>query len=197
MGFAVSGGPGLQSKIKNFEPEILTALSAAASQVGKGQAGTECQRWFGDTSGPFTAKLAKALRQFRSIINTQTIQVRFATLADRERSENAAAYRPTGGWDEYVNMTKAQGQNLQMHINEAFSRLPIYCNPDPASTNGQSQFETVVHELSHLVLNTDDIVHGGDTAYGAEAARQLATDDAENAKKNAENWGLFVEEFRI
>ncbi|MBW2481058.1 MAG: hypothetical protein JRF38_13810 [Deltaproteobacteria bacterium] len=197
MGFAVLGGPGLQSKIKGFEPEILNALNEAANKVKNGQASTECQRWFGDASSGFASRLEKVLRQFCSIINTQKISVNFASLKDRDRYENAAAYSPKSGWDEYINMTKVQGQELTMHINEAFARLPIYCNPDPATTVGQSQFETVVHELSHLILNTDDIVHNGNTAYGATAARNLAAADANNAKKNAENWGLFVEEFKL
>ncbi|MBI5016072.1 MAG: hypothetical protein HZB55_11385 [Deltaproteobacteria bacterium] len=54
-----------------------------------------------------------------------------------------------------------------------------------------------VESTSHLILNTDDIVHDGSTAYGAQAARDLAIANAANAKKNAENWGLFVEQFRV
>jgi hypothetical protein len=59
-------------------------------------------------------------------------------------------------------------------------------NDQPAG----SMFQTLVHKLSHLVLGTDD------HAYGVADCLKLAQHDPLSAKKNADSWGYFVEEFR-
>jgi hypothetical protein len=47
------------------------------------------------------------------------------------------------------------------------------------------------------VLGTsDESLASGQTAYTGALARQLATEDAAKAKKTAENWGMFIEEYR-
>ncbi len=196
MGLNASGSPELQEQIARFQPEIMRALQKAADQTRTGAAAAACDLWFGDSSGPFMGRLSTMLRKFRSIINTQNINVVFAPLGSRNTNENAAAYYPAGGWNEYFDFAIASGQGFTMHLNEAFRRLPIYCIPNPATAMDQSQFETIVHELSHLVAGTDDERSGGVTAYGADAARALARSSPYKAKNNAENWGLFVESFR-
>jgi hypothetical protein len=196
MGLVAAASPGLQSTISSLTPGIMAALQRAAGECAAGRAGTVCQRWFGDNSVAFQSQLAVKLRRFRSVINLQHIDVRFAPLADRNSNENAAAYEPNGGWQSYLGTSQSQGQGFTMHLNEAFAQLPIYAQPNPATTDGQSQFETLVHELSHLVLGTDDEIVGSNKAYGGQLARLLVTIDVAKAKNNAENWGLFVEEFR-
>jgi len=195
MGFVVVGGPNLQAEVKKLQPKILSAIEKAATEVGAGRANTECQRWFGDVTPAFKKDLAKKLRSFRSVVNLKEVRIHFASIKERERNENAAAYQPTNGWQDNSSIQKAQTQSFEMHINEAFSQLPTYCTPSPAATNGQSKFDTLVHELSHLFLNTEDESYLGATAYGGATARLLATNDAAHAKTNAENWGLFIEEF--
>ena len=86
-------------------------------------------------------------------------------------------------------------QGFKMHINMGFRKLQKY-SPDPKNENGQDQFETLVHELSHLIMATDDVEYNGEKAYGGDSARELARNDSAKAQKNAENMGFFVEEFR-
>jgi peptidyl-Lys metalloendopeptidase len=58
-----------------------------------------------------------------------------------------------------------------------------------APTSGfDTQFGTIVHELSHEVADTDDIV------YGTTDARDLATNDPSDAIKNADNHEYFEED---
>lgn len=197
MGLVATGSPELQDQVARFQPQIMTALQRAASATRERKAGAECTTWFGDSSGPFVGRLSKALARMRSIINTQRIDIVFAPLMDRSGDENAAAYAPAEGWAEYLDFAQASRQGFTIHLNENFRRLPLYCNPSPDQVDGQSQFETIVHELSHLILGTDDEKLGRDTAYGAKAARDLARASPYKAKNNAENWGLFVESFRV
>lgn len=195
MGFVVVGGPGMQDEIKKLQPKIMAAIEKAADEVGAGRANVECLRWFGDTTPDFKKDLAKKLRSFRSVVNLKQVRIHFASIHERERNENAAAYAPTSGWRDNSSIQQAQNEQFEMHINESFSHLPLYCAPSPSTTNGQSRFETLIHELSHLFLNTEDETVQGATAYGGAAARLLATSDSAHAKTNAENWGLFIEEF--
>ncbi len=196
MGMVAAASPSLQKTISTLSPGIMAALQRAAGDCATGSAGPACQRWFGDASAVFQTQLAARLRRFRSVLNLQHIDVVFATLAERNSNENAAAYEPNDGWASYLSTAASQGQDFTLHLNEAFTRLPIYAQPDVATTTGQSQFETLVHELSHLIIGTDDETLGANTAYGGHLARQLAVADVAKAKNNAENWGLFVEEFR-
>lgn len=66
----------------------------------------------------------------------------------------------------------------------------------PPGTPADSQFCTLVHELTQLILGTEDVEKGGITMYGVDNARQLASTSPYDAKDNADNWGYFVEEFR-
>jgi hypothetical protein len=197
MGLVATGSPELQDQVARFQPQIMAALQKATSAARERKADAHCATWFGDSSGPFMGRLSKALSKMRSIINTQRIDVVFAPLSDRSGDENAAAYAPAEGWAEYLDFAQAEKQGFTLHLNENFRRLPLYCTPSPAQVDGQSQFETLVHELSHLILGTDDELYGGYEAYGAKAARDLAKASSYKAKNNAENWGLFVESFRV
>ena len=65
---------------------------------------------------------------------------------------------------------------------------------DPQVSNNQSQFETVIHELTHVILSTnDEKLANNDDAYGTNRALQLAGQNMALAKTNAENWGCFIE----
>ncbi|MDJ0642491.1 MAG: M35 family metallo-endopeptidase [Erythrobacter sp.] len=73
---------------------------------------------------------------------------------------------------------------------------PVPPPPPPrVAANGwhQSKFNTLVHELTHLLLGTDDVVGATGDAYGTQRASQLAAANAGQAENNAENWGIFVE----
>ena len=63
-----------------------------------------------------------------------------------------------------------------------------------SSSTGQDQLETLLHELSHIVLGTKDekLDDNTTTAYGGANARLLAVQSATRAQTNAENWGFFV-----
>lgn len=57
---------------------------------------------------------------------------------------------------------------------------------------------TILHELSHKVLGTDDLKYKGELAYGLTALK-LAQDAKECHKSldNAENWGYYLCEYRV
>lgn len=195
MGLVTDALGAEMSVVSKMEEEIRKALAKASTELRAGRGTTECTRWFGGVNPDDRKKLGKALGQFRGIVNLVKIKCNYALMADRQRDENAAAYAPDGGWAIYTDLRTAKDQGFKMRINSNFRNLKKY-SPDPANEDGQDQFETLVHELSHLIMNTDDVEYNGQKVYGGDSARLLATNDPDKAKKNAENMGFFVEEFR-
>jgi hypothetical protein len=55
----------------------------------------------------------------------------------------------------------------------------------------ESKFQIIVHEITHLLLATYD------HKYGYLASRKLAQNCDIEAWENADNWGYFLEEFRL
>ena len=116
---------------------------------------------------------------------------------------NAQANHFTAGFvgvNSLLAVTKA-GANAEnfskLMIGPNFANLPPYATETLDKFNGQDQFETVVHELSHVILGTKDVkFDDGDTAYTADFARQLTGLSPQDGQINAENWGFFIEEFR-
>lgn len=89
--------------------------------------------------------------------------------------------------------------DVPVELGTTFRTLPMYL---PMAVDGtvdntdynQSQLETVIHELSHLLLGTDDVdLANGKTAYGAKRASKLVLENPAGALNNAENWGIFIE----
>jgi hypothetical protein len=125
-----------------------------------------------------------------------------APMLIRSQGLNAAAFAAKNP-DDLRNLGKGlahvPGNEDPVILGESFKRLPIYLKLTAdgrvdSSFYSQSQFETLVHELSHLLLGSQDVkFDDGSTAYGAENAELLATFGSEHAFTNAENWGIFVE----
>jgi hypothetical protein len=171
---------------------IIETLRAAAKRVKQGGGLAESQLWFGDQSALWMSELAKSLDSLASFINLNSIQVGFAALEDRDPDEFAAANPPTGcGWKNFTqdrsSVTSTQGKVFTILLNRNWDGTPEY---RPVGTPADSKFQTLVHECSHLFLNTDD------DAYSVGSCQALATANAATAKKTADCWGYFVEEFR-
>ena len=63
-----------------------------------------------------------------------------------------------------------------------------------AATIINGKFETLVHELTHVLWGTaDHPLSTRVTAYGDYNALALAIEDDDVAFDNAENWGIFLE----
>jgi len=181
---------------------IVSAINNAASRIKGNQANAALQRWFGDSSPAWKQAALQNLEKLRRIINLQEISVGVSRLSDRSRAENANAL--PGSATSIVPGTNTVDPLPLVQLNSAFLKLPRYLPRtggtvdtgvfDAAKCNNQSMFETVVHELTHVILSTnDENLLNGDTAYGTNRALQLVGENAALAKTNAENWGCFIE----
>jgi len=185
---AVGLGPADQGILRQLEPEIIRTLRGASNQLRGDRGRAKSLKWFGDQSQPWMASLGRDLNKMASILNTKRIEVHGTNWRGRDPLTTAAARRPAQGWDKYTGMTKAQGQNFNIRLDVAWNRRPIF---RPGNAPGGSKFHTIVHELTHLILNTDDV----SPAYGAQNCLNKAGTPA-NAKRNADNWAFFIDTIR-
>jgi hypothetical protein len=197
---------------KKLEAEIIAALANARDAVFSGGATAPMQIWFGITD-PTAAKplLTRALAFMRSHINNTPISFSLSGDTNPKNNADAIPINLKGGstyakyWDLMSQNRKVKVKpGLDTSIAESvirlgmnFKNLQIYGDSPLSNFDGQDKFETLVHELSHVILGTDDeMISGSRPAYGAVDARLLAVNAPNKAFNNAENWGFFVEEFR-
>ena len=186
--------PGLSSEIDSMV--IINAINECRKRIDSGAANSALQRWFGDTSMEWKKTAKQRLEQMRRVINLQEITIGVRDLDERNTGENAAAL--PGSATSIVPGTTQSYKGRQVLLNSAFNRLPRYLPMSNGVTDttgwNQSKFETVIHELTHVILSTDDEkLANGNNAYGAQRAKDLATENSAKAKNNAENWAIFIE----
>jgi Lysine-specific metallo-endopeptidase len=192
MGFNNAGlGPSDQQIISTLQPVIIDTLRRAAGKIQQGGGKAESKRWFGDESDTWMKQLTRNLDMLASMINVKSIDVGFSNLHKRCSGTFAAAPMPSGGWRNFVGgpnpMTAGQGQGFRIWLNLSWNSAPLY---RPGIQPADSKFQTLVHECTHLFLNTDD------GAYGVSSCEGTAANTPNIAKKTADCWGYFVEEFR-
>jgi hypothetical protein len=182
---------------------VMSGLQEAASQTSSGAANGACSRWFGDSSDNFRKDLASRIRKMRSNINVRVIKVSMEALVTRNRYENASAWNDGSSHlrfeDSYSHIGTAGGIKSEIYVNEAYASLPqklvlLGDGSVDSSFWNQSRYETLIHELSHLILGTkDEKLSKKTVAYGAQNAEALARKDPSKAKTNAENFAIFIE----
>lgn len=192
MGFLDGGlSPNDLFIVRQLQPEIIKVLRNAAVKIGQGHGIAESMKWFGDDSLMWRATVKHKLEKLASLINVKDIKVGFSKLGGRCSDDFASAEPPTGGWEDYTQwsnvMSVAQGQNFRINLNLSWNSAPLY---RPINTPADSKFQTLVHECTHLFIETDD------DAYGVGTCLRTAVQSPDLAKKTADCWGYFVEEFR-
>lgn len=192
MGFNNAGlGPADQGIVQQLQSPIIETLRKASMQIQQGGGRTESNKWFGDSSPVWMTELGRKLQMLASMINTKPIDVSFSNLNKRCSGEFAAAPMPAGGWRDFAGgqnaMTVGQNRNFRIWLNLDWNTAPLY---RPFKRPADSKFQTLVHECTHLFLDTDD------DAYGVATCEVTAARSPAVAKKTADCWGYFVEEFR-
>jgi hypothetical protein len=116
-------------------------------------------------------------------------------LEDRDTDTYGAAYHNIdGGFAEIINFNPASQPELELEIDSKWNiGISMYKTP----IDFDSAFQTIAHELSHLLMATKD--HPWNTTskcYGEPKCRSLATNNRRRALTNADNWGYFIEDLR-
>ncbi len=155
--------------------------------------------WFGTNCPPaFRNGVPAVLRKFRSCMNLCTITLCCSTLDDRDVDTYGAAYHNlNGGFAPIVNFDPNTQPSLRLELD---SKWNIGITMYRTVGDKDSAFQTIAHELSHLLMGTRDHPWNPPTAkpkcYGEQKCLALATADDVRALTNADNWGYFIEELR-
>jgi hypothetical protein len=97
MSFRVAGvSPSDQAQLMALMPEVLQNCRSLSQVIGRGGCREESDRWFGDSSNPWMSRLGRTFNKFATVVNLETITVRFRALNHRKGSF-AAAQKPKSG----------------------------------------------------------------------------------------------------
>jgi Lysine-specific metallo-endopeptidase len=189
MGFIIDElGPHDQIILTRLEPEVIAVLRKASTLTQSGQCKKQSKLWFGDNSDTWMKSLGQSLYQLASMLNTKPIKIVGTHYKKRKTTTSAAAQPPAQGWQPYTKMT-GPDQGFTIRLDIAWNEKPLF---RPGDTPALSKFHTIVHEMTHLILNTDDV----SPAYGESNCKDKAATNPTKAKKNADNWAFFVDDMR-
>lgn len=200
MGFTTADSY-IKSWIDKFGLELMEALANCRKRVEDGSANGAISRWFGATlDAGGRHKFGQRLGLIRSNLNLRSISVGFMGLQSRVATQNARAWNigsPQLSLGKNLALPGSGGIST-IELDLGFKNLPDYLPlaggvVDAGGWN-QSKFETLVHELTHVLIGTkDEALANGNTAYGAQRALALAVENPTKACNNAENWAIFIE----
>ncbi len=205
-----------QNMIRSIGPEIVHSIRRASYELSTNttEAASHSYYWFGIMDPEWLSVLALMLNRMASIINLHKFNVGAMPLCHRnEYSRSALARPPLSGWrlnicnvsgfplQGYGFITRSENELFQILLDNAWLYLPKYrtcsghginkgCRHDDCTAIHSSQFNTIAHELSHLVIGTKDHI------YGYQESLDLAKYTPKLARHNADNWAFFIEEFR-
>jgi len=179
--------------ITSLEPNIIHTMKCAAGQLLQNT--FYSQVWFGDARSQWIANLSRKLTLMVDIIERYPINIFYIPEPEIYQTHYAKADRPRFGWRDLSqdqNGTSGdldrylQGEVFQISLGAGWFSVPKYRN----YFSKESRFMLLVHELSHILLNTRDYVRD------YNPCKELALQDDRVAKRNADNWAYFLEEFK-
>ena len=138
--------------------DVLTALYNCLTRIQKNQATAALQRWFGDATPAWQKIVVGHLTKMRSVVNLQDVPIGFMDLKERDVRTNAAALPGSLHQHRAGQQHQLQGtqRSARCRLQDKTGYLPLAGGFDDASACNQSKFETLIHELSHAILSTND-----------------------------------------
>ncbi len=186
-GFAVSGRSTLDrcvtqaTKAMDIAHKQLIALQTAPNGPGI----DDYRRWFGAMDKTRLARVTAVVTAMDFVLSSGRISFTFNQGCSA--TTNAVAFQPAHGWKQSSLQETLKSGTFEISLcPRFFGALP------QDAQDQQSRTGTFVHELSHIVGNTDDEKVGGETCYGLQWSRILADRFPDQAVNNAENYGLYA-----
>ncbi len=178
--------------IKTLDNEIPRSLRSTALHLLDNT--SISKKWFGDQSATWITELRIKLERLATLIARHNIYI-FSIISVNDYLENyAIAYKPENGWKDFTSnehydaiMAQPNPTNFYIGLGHQWFIMPTYAN----HCLDNSQFKIMVHELSHIFVETKD--HKSSFNICEAFARSNST----YAKKNADNWGYFASESRM
>jgi hypothetical protein len=153
--------------------------------------------FFGDPMPNRLTRVVEVVTLMDLALNGSSVQFEYNISCGA--TTNAVAFTPGGGWSvQSIKDLLKSGRFRVSLCPRFFAALP------QNDRMAQSRTGTLLHKLSHIVGNTNDIAEkhinganiaaapAGTTCYGRPLARQLADGWPNLAVENAENYGFFL-----
>lgn len=179
------------SAAQNVQVQNAIALACEATDVAykamtavrkTGIASQNYQDFFGPTDIGRIDKVWKKINMIHyAMINSS---VKYLRNTGRPKVY-AAAQRPLSDWSEKDVRQILDKNEFSVKIDDMFYGQ---------GTDRQLAALTIVHEVSHLVANTDDVDCPWDNraCYGLDRCRRMADRYADQATENADSYGFYV-----
>lgn len=193
-------GEGDQLDIRKIQIELINGLHRAASSTcnvtrlfdDNNSNFDACGFWFGNCDRQWRKELSMKLNRLATLINVLTIQIQYIDINERNEQCYAYAQTPSGGWEDHTKdnqkvsfITHAQMQSNIIHLDVKWNNAPLFGDDERPT----SKFQIIAHEISHLFLKTEDYCNGSTFCI------RLAKHKPAHAKKNADNWGYYIQEY--
>lgn len=177
-----------EKQIRAVVADASVALSKAYAGHVNNNDGPLFTTWFG-TGARATVK--DILHRMNYAMTNGSITINYSALGNcAGGTTNAVAYSPAHGWGQAsIAQAASAASNFTLDICPRLLKAMSF-----TGSGSQSQVGTLLHEISHLLGNTDDEVDPGNNtvAYGSVAAKRLARLYPNQAVNNAENFGFYI-----
>lgn len=181
-GFAVSQNVKLQNAIITAAKAIEIAYSKMTNIKTTNQVDKPYTDFFGAADNARINTVWSRLNMMHYAVNSAFIRY------DRRVGKPgtyAAAFRPASGWSEKNVRQLLDKGDFKMTIDDAFYG---------ADADKRTAALTIVHEISHLVANTDDVdcPWDNEACYELDRCRRMAAQYPQLAINNADSYGYFA-----
>ncbi len=179
--------------IEVLEHEIIRILDIAALLPHNYR--DLSKKWFGDDRGIWLAELRTKLERLTHLIRYHNIYISHIldqAQDSRTLSEAVTAYlqakKDYTSNDNYCDiMSLPQPKSFYIDVGNIWLTEPLYCH----GFNPASKFKTLFKEIIHVLLGALD------NKYQYARCVSLAEVNNAQAKRNADNWGYFLQSCRI
>ena len=188
MGHSLNGFSASQNiKVQNAITLACEATDVASKALTAIKKSNAVSGTFRDFFGPMDAarvdKILQKLNMIQYAMNSSSVAFN-RNLG--QAGVYATAYRPPSGWSE---------KSVRQILDKGVFKIDIDDKFYSGRTNDYLSALTIVHEMSHLVANTDDVPlpwnNRGD-CYGQANCKRLAQGYPDMAADNADSYGYYV-----
>lgn len=186
-GFSESG----EKQIRQIVNSASTAITLAFASHLKENDSDLFATWFGAGN---RGRVKDVLHLINYAMTNGSIVINYTAVGYcAGGSTNAVAYPPVHGWGQAtVAQARTPASQFTLDICPRLMNVMAF-----SGSGNQSQVGTLIHEISHLLGNTDDEIDPdtNNVAYGSAAAKTLALNHPNQAINNVENYGFYVSSY--
>jgi hypothetical protein len=180
-----------EDTIKVLEYEIIRTLNSAAIHLRKHS--DLSNKWFGDDSGIWLAELSTKLERLPKLIQYHDIHIspvfreaEDSRLVARSQQISTKDYTLDESYNEIISFPRPRPELFHINVGRMWCAEPLYCD----HRNTESQFQALFFQITRVLLATEN-----HTSLYDECIILAKTNNAQ-AKRNANNWGYYLEAFR-